>query len=294
MKSVKMFSQIVMASLVLLLSACTGVIDNSLVETQVVDQVATDETARSATWTGPNVRLLTAQPFNYAVSGMSWDLVYFYVHVKNIGTPASRVVSIHYKNGAVWTTVPMTLVGSYGNESLYKLDTLSGSTKEFVVKYQSSAGTYWDNNGGANYKVQPWAASGGFLNGVVGGNVGLNEAKVDSYAYFTGTGWSSSPKVMVTLNVEDLSFNKLVEVRYSVNGGAWNTVAAAYSSSVSTGGGNRIQFWKADVYTPAGTPFSGTIKLALRYRNVDTGVDYWDNNFSQDYSLSLPYGTIIR
>jgi hypothetical protein len=64
-------------------------------------------------------------------------------------------------------------------------------------------------------------------------------------------------------------------------------VNGAYQYSVNTGGGSRIEYWKIQVYS---LPLGGTVRFAVFYKNVDWGTEYWDNDFSQDYSQALVSG----
>jgi hypothetical protein len=151
----------------------------------------------SPAWALPDaVRVVYAQPFSYAAGGFTWSESYIQVHTKNLGTPASRHVYLHYRNGSVWSDQELTLIGTFSDHSTYRVTHPSPSV-EFAVKYVTSAGTYWDNNDGANYKIQPYVSSGGYLAGDVGYEVGLTSSAVSDYAYFTGTGWASAAKLTV-------------------------------------------------------------------------------------------------
>ncbi len=246
----------------------------------------------------PNaVRLATAYPFNYAVSGMSWDLTYVHAHAKNIGAAAARRVFIHYNDGAVWKDVDMTLEGDYGDHSRYTYD-LPRSRREFVLGYETSAGTFWDNNDWQNYKVQAWSNAGGFLKGKVGYNVALGHAEITRHAD-RGSG-TLQYILKGEIHVQNLNYNKLVGVRMNVEG-VWTDFHASYSHSFSTGGGDNIEVWKFGefgvlvishpIITPE-PPFP-QFRFAAFYHDLDGGGSYWDNNFWQDYLIGQS-GQVVR
>lgn len=280
-----LFSATIVSAAVLF-SAC----QSPVAEGSTPELTGTESRSAAAIESTP-VRLISAVPFNYAVSGMTYNNTTFTVHAKNIGTSASRVVSIHYKNGATWSTTPMTKTYDYGTHSVYSL-TLGSSSYEFVVKYENSTGTFWDNNGGANYKVAAWSTTPPFQAGAVGGNVGLVAAtnKVALESTYYGADYIYSYTINATIAVEDLSYNKRVALRMSFNNGAtWQDVDAVYFSTSSTGGGQKVQTWKVNNFFYLAHPLTNDIKFAVFYQNKDTGIWYWDNNFGQNYTL--PKGT---
>lgn len=245
-------------------------------------------------WLGQPVRLVHANPFSYAVSGMSWAYTDFRVHVKNVGNAASRVVKIHYKNGGSWSDMTMTKAADYGTHSLYTLRG-NNTSYEFVVKYETSVGTYWDNNGGANYKVRAWGTSP-WEKGAVGGNVGLVSARNVITATYTKYGGVYMHGYRVTANivVENLSYNKTVGIRMSRDGGStWYNVDGAYQYSYTTGGGNNVELWKV-THDFVAHPLTHDIRFAVYYYNDDWGTEYWDNNFYQDYTLGKADGSEVQ
>jgi len=271
--------------LLLVFSSCQGILTDTLDSGNGDGSATLNSSLRSVSQNGTNpVRLLQAQPFVYSAGGISWDQVYLDVHVENLGTAASRVVSIHWNDDGEWVTTPMELEGNYGTHSRYSL-LLSGSEKEFCVCYNSSAGLYWDNNGGANYKVKAWSNTSPFTRGAVGGNVGLKQSEVTTEEIEIGGILESRNRVTVDLFVENMNYHKQVGIRYSLNNGqTWQDVFANYQYSMGTGGSDRIEVWKVSI----GGLLPGSIRFALFYKDLhNPGTVYWDNNFTGDYHQSL-------
>jgi len=254
--------------------------------------------ANDASAVSDNVRLLYANPYSAGGS----DYVDVYVHVKNVGVSATRYVAIHYNDGTpswadarTWPppTPPLPAPPApsqcydYGDHSVCHIRVAGRSNLEFAVKYVVQVGgtweSYWDNNDGANYKVEPYPGGGGFIPGVVGYNVGLQNVQI------TDDTWAGGPASLVTLDVavQNLSYNKRVGVRFSINGNPWQDVDCYYVSAMSTGTGTGlIETWR--VLIGRQPRFSGSfIRFALYCKNLDWGTEYWDNNFTQDYSMSL-------
>lgn len=240
------------------------------------------------------VQLVYACPFEYAVSGMTWNEADFRVHVENICSVSNQNVFIHYDTGmGTWASVSMGLEGDYGDHSTYTL-TLSGQHKEFVVGFTdlTTGTTCWDNNGGLNYEIHSRGASYGIDAGVVGGNVGLIEA--ERYLTFTG-GRPSSMTVGIrgSIVVQDQNtYLRQVGIRYTTDGWAtFHTVAGTFDYTMTTG----CSTSDMEVYT-FDVPNIGGTGLPVEFAVWDYEVLglypvaivwYWDNNFTLNYTLPL-------
>jgi len=245
------------------------------------------------------VRLQKGQPFSYAVSGFSWYQTYVDVHAPNYGAPASRHVYVHYNlnKSGVWQQAELTLAGDYGDHSRYTL-TLPSAVAEYALNFVWDGGSEWDNNGGSNYRTQPWTSFGGYIHGAVGGNVGLKSAQTTSVVVSTrfGAPYIVDDTISGEIYVQNNSYGK--DVGIIVTYGApnasiwpWVWVPATYSYSLSTGGGSNIEVWTFS-HKFYGHPNSHPWKFAVYYDNHDTGVWSWDNNFGQDYSIAKSGGNI--
>lgn len=242
--------------------------------------------SRSAPASGP-VRLVAVLP------GISLYANYndITVHASNLGTPSSRKVLVRYKTPVGWQDQALSLDTHFGTHSLYK-GGIPGATAEFALKYQSDAGTWWDNNGGANYKVA-YSPTGAYQLGAVGGNIGL-ETSTMGPDQLSGPN-SSLPNYAADLKffVEPLSANSLVGVKYSINGGPWLQSLGKFLWKADHLPGSRVECWTAYL---TGIPNDGksSIRFALFYQNKDTGKMYWDNNFGKNYQQSAAAPSLLK
>lgn len=90
--------------------------------------------------------------------------------------------------------------------------------------------------------------------------------------------------------VENLAFDKLVEVHWAGEDQSWSTLRAEYEGA---DGPNR-EIWRAQaIFHPMpDAPLPGDIEFALHYR-VD-GKDYWDNNAERNYFSSAGSGVLLE
>lgn len=81
------------------------------------------------------------------------------------------------------------------------------------------------------------------------------------------------------IRVQNLSFNKSIDVLWCGENGIWQILPATFHS---TGAPNQ-EYWLAAVQCPAGrsTPLPGNIEFVLRYRAA--GREYWDHDDSRNY-----------
>ncbi len=122
------------------------------------------------------VRLVYAFP-QYAPGWAGGSKTEIKVHVKNVGTPVSRTVSVHKGSASSttpWIDVPLNLTHTYADHSVYE-GVIPEPSFDFVIRYVTDVGTYWDNNGcsGCHYTVNP---SSTHENDNVGGGIGLDWA----------------------------------------------------------------------------------------------------------------------
>jgi len=139
---------------------------------------------------------------------------------------------------------------------------------EFVVGYTVNGQTYWDNNGGQNYRL---AKNAGPL---LGRDVMVSAV----YLYSAGNG---------AVDVRNVGYSKVVEVVYTTNN--WKTVMVAQASY----GGSRIYYGYSSFDNPNQygverwyfflPSFAGKeVKYAISYKV--NGQTYWDNNEGLNYT----------
>lgn len=90
--------------------------------------------------------------------------------------------------------------------------------------------------------------------------------------------------------VENLAFEKLVEVHWAGRSGIWQTLKAEHQYGA---GGNR-EVWRAELKLRASTArvLPGSVRFALHCRVLES--DYWDNNFSRDYLIDADCGVMAQ
>jgi maltose 6'-phosphate phosphatase len=90
--------------------------------------------------------------------------------------------------------------------------------------------------------------------------------------------------------IENIAYQKQVEVFWAGQDGVWRTTKAEYHASV----GQNLELWRAKaIFSVPGNGFlPGNIQFALRYRVL--GEDYWDNNYSRDYIIEADSGILVH
>jgi hypothetical protein len=201
--------------------------------------------------------------------------------VKNIAF--AKNVAIHYAqpNGA-WVERPLAWQNNFSNYDLFGLTDNSFITTEFVIRYTVNGETFWDNNGGANYRIDSGRPN------TVGGNVILNKATARRGSQAGGGFVFTTSWVEGEIFVKNLSFQKHVGIRLSANGGAsFHDTNASFSGNVPVAVGlSQVEIWKfktPELNLDQSTP---NFKFAIFYNNLDNGEWFWDNSFGQDYTLS--------
>lgn len=239
-------------------------------------------------WLKDPVRLIDAVPYVYYSSGTS-----FRIHVRNLGNAASRSVGIWYNDGGSWKYKAASLSKDNGVFSTYQAS-LSKTSVEFVVKYVNDYGTFWDKlSDTQNYKVQAYSSTPGWTRGAVGGKVGLISAENKNYNYSYYGASLTTYHITAKIAVENLGPTKKVGLHISFDGGAhWYDYEGAYSYT-STMGADRVEYWNVAIDSER-TYTGKDIKFAVYYKDLDHNTQYWDNNFSSDYTLAFASGSTIQ
>ena len=209
--------------------------------------------------------------------------------VKNLAYTKS--VSVYSNFGASdQTASAMTWIANFGNYDLFGF-AISGSfwTGRGAVSCTEAGSTDWDTNGSAGY---PLYVGGSFI----GGNVALCQAVAQQGA--SGSVQTSWIEGIILVN--NLSYAKNVGIRYTTNNWAtWTDASATFSQPFESGEngesspGNGEQ-WSFTTPVTSYDHASASFEFAVFYQRLDTGEWFWDNNFSQNYTLSKVAGTTIQ
>ena len=241
------------------------------------------------------VRLKVAYGETYAVSGMTFSWTTVRVKVQNLAF--DKQVTLHYRapGATTWQDHPLMFMGHFGNYDVFGGDGATPVAEEFAIRYNVDGQEFWDNNNTANYQVATFV-------GAVGGNVILNEAR--AVAFIEPAGGQAIPvsRFEGEIYVRDLSFHKIVGVRWSRDGGAtWQNTNASYGGKVMAVAADvpQVEIWNFRTPTlttvDAATPFQ--FAVFYEQRNGDgtaTETTHWDNNFGQDYFLAKINNTTIE
>src|SRR5208283_5190168 len=92
--------------------------------------------------------------------------------------------------------------------------------------------------------------------------------------------------------VENIGFDKLVEVHWAGEDKVWHTLRAEYHGS----GGTNREVWRAQAtFSPSDeASLPGDVEFALRYHVLGEGEDYWDNNESRNYFSNADSGVLLE
>lgn len=228
------------------------------------------------------VRLLKAVSTVGSKYGQTWQDTSYTLLVKNLAY--TKQVSIHLKQpDGSWTDLAASYVGPAGSGvelwratkqyATYNVPPDALRDLEFVAKYTVNGQTYWDNNGGANYRLGQ--SDGPLLNGV--------NVLVDS------SFWRDTGDLDVSIDLKNLAYTKNVTVVYTTDNWATSHEAAAshviggytlgyaYIQSPNAKG---VERWLARIPAISGTQ----LRFYVRYQV--NGQTYWDSNFGQDYRHS--------
>jgi Carbohydrate/starch-binding module (family 21) len=210
------------------------------------------------------LRLVTSSSSPSGTGSFNYNGEYFVV-VQNI--VFEKQVAIHGRTPGSPTFADR---GAVFQESLpdgremWKLKT-SDEMVEFVAKYAVSGSTFFDNNGGANYK-QPQVFDE--FDALLG--------RVPQVVHGT-SGFSDTTHISVTAALKNLAFAKQVGIVFTTNN--WATTGVAFGGfSHMLKSGNEV--WTVS----AAIGNAKRVDFAIFYRV--NGQEFWDNNFWRNYTLS--------
>jgi len=90
--------------------------------------------------------------------------------------------------------------------------------------------------------------------------------------------------------VDNLAFDKRVEIEWASENGVWHTLPAAYHSSA----GQDKEYWIAQLtfVLTSDESLPGNVQFALRYRVGDA--EFWDNNQGENYCIQADSGIKVE
>ncbi|MFA5353426.1 MAG: hypothetical protein WC291_04290 [Thermodesulfovibrionales bacterium] len=231
------------------------------------------------------VRLKAAYGEFYAVAGMTFSWSNISAKVKNIAY--SKTVQLHYRSltDGLWKDKTLPFMNHFENYDIFGSPS-APFCQEFVIKYIVDGSVCWDNNNGLNYQIGTYA-------GTVGGNVMLKKATARIGMEAGGGFTFTTSWIEGEIYVRHLTYHKKVGIRYSADGGVtWQDSDGSYlkqehgvAADISG-----MEIWSFKTPTYNYNPASDSFRFAVYYEMRDPGPGYgqqfWDNNFSQDYTLS--------
>lgn len=238
------------------------------------------------------VRLLSAIPYDKEDGK---EYIHIQVHVKNIGDPLYRKVIIHYRDTSAWDNKSLKLIQTFKNHSLYS-GSLHKSSVEFVVKYETDDGIFWDNNSGENYKVSSKKITGYDI-GTVGGNIALYSGKTLVQVFQKFGHILPYYGIEGTLYVKNRGNKK--KAGFKVSFDDWSTsmdLPAVYDKTIAVDGTvSLIEVWTVfPNYISIGDTPNTEFLFAAYLIDEEKDITYWDNNFEQNYSLLKSEGEEIK
>ncbi|GAA4273890.1 hypothetical protein U6A24_01880 [Aquimarina gracilis] len=217
-----------------------------------------------------------SRKFTVKVADLDFDKSVSIFHEKIDGSweeiPLSYSFDIDDQN-EVWTGAYNH--GGYGVSRIY--------ADQFVVKYEVSGNTYWDNNNGTNYSI---SNNEGYFLADANANVSV-DTDYDSLFYVP---YYDQNSLNVTVDVRNLAPNKEVGVVYTTDG--WQT------QGYFTLDFRRYWYNGPSFYIQSPNEFgierwSGTTRIDKSANNVEyvvvykvNGQEYWDNNYGKNFTVS--------
>jgi hypothetical protein len=199
---------------------------------------------------------------------------------------ANDVTLVFTQGDGVWNQTPLSFARTFDDHDIFETDDNTIVITQFALQYSAGADTFWDNNNGADYRVETARPN------TVGGNVVLNSATAKRGTQAGGGLTFTTSWVEGEIWVKDLSFAKRVGMRLSTNNWAsFVDTPATFNSKVPTNQGlSQVEIWgfktpelNLDNTTPS-------FVFAVFYENLNTGEWFWDNNCGQDFRLSKADG----
>jgi hypothetical protein len=228
------------------------------------------------------VRLKYAESDNFSPGGGVTGVNNTKVTVKVQNIAFAKNVVLHYSQSGVWTEKPLTWQKNFATYDLFTRSDNTFVTTDFVIRYSVDGQTFWDDNNGANYKID------GSRPNTVGGNIVLNKATARRGSQAGGGFVFTTSWVEGEILVKNLSFNKRVGIRLTTNG--WvtfqDTDAVFNGNEPVAVGLSQVEVWKFKTPELNLDQSNPNFMFSVFYNDLNTGQWFWDNNFGLDYTLS--------
>ena len=203
------------------------------------------------------------------------------IEVSNSGY--HKEVLVHFSADGGWDSVAAEYYGpAEGNNELWSFSFTSGtylpywasSQSQFAISYTVNGVTVWDNNGGNDYVVGHQGRGMPVCRTALGKDaVKLVSGNLSPFVE------NGERRFWGNIDLKNLAFNKQVSVVYTTDN--WQTVGEADANFFflyNTG----MESWRIDFRLPESVT---AIEYVIRY--TAGGVEYWDNNLGQNYSIEL-------
>ena len=186
----------------------------------------------------------------------------FRIVVENLAF--EKQVAIHAQSGSNWQDINASFVKSLPDNRELWTAPANNSEGQFVAKYTVNGTTFFDNNGGSNYKFPQVFDDFAVLTG-------------NKYPVVLGTATFNGTDLFLNIGVQNLSFSKTVGIVHTTDN--WATIGTAFASFGSTMSSGLEAWALTAVVGPA-----PEVQFAIFYQV--SGTEFWDNNFGQNYRVS--------
>lgn len=212
---------------------------------------------------------------------------------------SSKQVGVHYSvDGAAWQDAPAYYQATLANgrevwafsfevyEQEYEWYPVSRSV-QFAVKMIANGVSYWDNNGGQDYKVSTRGSDAVYPRVALG----TSAMRIETGHY--GSVYPAGTVLSLEIILKHLAYAKDVKVVYTTDNWATVKTAPAYFIETVVNGQER---WSASPVissydkSKSYNPYAESVTFCVAYTVND--VTYWDNNGGNNYTLSA--GTFLE
>jgi predicted Zn-dependent protease with MMP-like domain len=260
----------------------------------VEDNSATVVEAASRSLNAAPVEVLSVETYEHIYQGSISRTREVIVRVQDFGQGQIKDVTLYGElEDGQWVgltgAADIEYVGPAGSGfdlyKIYKSDFIQTYSMnwadEFVVKYDSPNGTFWDNNNGANFTVD---YNDGMYLDPSAGNLRVGDYWVSSNLDFSGSLWGR-------VFVRNIAPNKTVKLVYTTDAWATSDVGYAvykpyynvgYAPNIINPNDHGVERWEFNIQLPAGFD-KADLEFAVEYTAEGVGT-FWDNNFGNNYA----------
>jgi hypothetical protein len=175
-----------------------------------------------------------------------------------------KEVSVWARSGSNWASIPAKYIEDLPENRELWVAKANNSEDEFVARYSVNGLIYWDNNNGHNYDFPK--AYGTFL--AVTGN---------QFKVVMGSAHIANSKIEVDLGIQNLAFDKVVGILFTID--HWSTTQVTYANwSRTMNSGLEVWHASANIYSASEVEFAAFYQV--------NGEKYWGNNFWRNYQIT--------